>query len=336
MRTASRLPRSSSRGPRRVDDGPISHFLDAEKRAFAAHGMDICSVEVDLPIEPFRARVVRGGGQGDPLVLVHGGGAVPVLWAPLFPSLGAFEILAVELPGHGASTRFSFPDDADLPTFGARYLAAVMDAMGVPRAGLAASSLGGLWSFALARTYPERVSGLVQIGPTAFDGDPAVLTGRRLIAASRATGLTAWNDRRVRRILGAMGARFELDTDLVECLVALDRLPHHWRSLEILLMHMTRPTGALATDRSGSVAQIRTPTLLLLGETDLFAPSRALGGGGALPHAVLRSLPGGHLAWFHDPELVATEIESFLASQDRGPGVDEVTGRPIDPDRAEP
>jgi pimeloyl-ACP methyl ester carboxylesterase len=41
-------------------------------------------------------------GAGTPLVLIHGLGSARTVWSLVTPSLGkSFEVLAVDLPGHG-------------------------------------------------------------------------------------------------------------------------------------------------------------------------------------------------------------------------------------------
>lgn len=53
--------------------------------------------------------MVIEGGEGGPLLLVHGGLGDSVAWAPILPSLArSFHVVAVDLPGHGLADSFEF------------------------------------------------------------------------------------------------------------------------------------------------------------------------------------------------------------------------------------
>jgi pimeloyl-ACP methyl ester carboxylesterase len=103
-------------------------------------------------------------GAGRPLLLIHGVGSTRRGWSPVLGSLSAErEVIAPDLPGHGASPRA----DRDL-TFGG--LSDALDAwldqeglVGVPAAGF---SLGGRLVLELARR--GRVGPVAALGPGGF------------------------------------------------------------------------------------------------------------------------------------------------------------------------
>src|SRR5690606_8086447 len=94
-------------------------------------------------------------------------------------------LLAVDRPGIGHSE----PDPAATPTSVADDLAAVLDALDVPDAGVLSWSAGALFSLAFAGRHPGRCPRLVLAAPLvpadAYD-DPSVVDGaddgRRLFA----------------------------------------------------------------------------------------------------------------------------------------------------------
>lgn len=101
---------------------------------------------------------VERAGQGPALLLLHGWAMHGGIFAPIIERLaGRFTILAVDLPGHGASRDSALPLALD-PV--ADALDAVLKEAGVARALVAGWSLGGLFATAFAARHPARVRGL--------------------------------------------------------------------------------------------------------------------------------------------------------------------------------
>lgn len=101
------------------------------------------------------------GGDGPPLILVHGLGGAAVNWTQVVELLhGRFRLLVPDLPGHGGSS--ALPAAATLDPFADRVarLAAVE---GMDRAAVAGHSMGGLIGLRLAVNEPDRVSALVLV-----------------------------------------------------------------------------------------------------------------------------------------------------------------------------
>ena len=84
-------------------------------------------------------------GDGPPIVLLHGIGLDRAVWDPVVPLLArAHEVIAVDLPGFGASEPL-----AGAPTVEA--LAEAVEALGLDRPHVAGNSLGGGLALALGR-----------------------------------------------------------------------------------------------------------------------------------------------------------------------------------------
>jgi pimeloyl-ACP methyl ester carboxylesterase len=111
-----------------------------------------------------RRAVTTAGPAGAPaLVLLHGTRRTRTMWRLQLDSLaGAFRVIAVDLPGHGAlaDVPFRLADASD-------FVAAVIDEIAGGRAIVVGSSMGGYVAMDLAARRPERVAGLVLANATA-------------------------------------------------------------------------------------------------------------------------------------------------------------------------
>ncbi|MDP9265567.1 MAG: alpha/beta fold hydrolase [Chloroflexota bacterium] len=114
-----------------------------------------------------RVRVLEcGDASADPVLLIHGVGGWAETWRA---ALGAIArsgrwAIAPDLPGFGESTaiaRARYFDPAD-PSY-ARFVFALLDALGVARAHVVGHSLGGAIAYIAAVTSPERVASLALV-----------------------------------------------------------------------------------------------------------------------------------------------------------------------------
>jgi pimeloyl-ACP methyl ester carboxylesterase len=99
------------------------------------------------------------GGEGPPLVLLHGLGTSADEWGWVFPLLARrFRLYAPDLqhlPPRGAAAQHP------APAFDAAFVLALLDALKLPAATLVGSSLGGRIALEAALAAPERVTALV-------------------------------------------------------------------------------------------------------------------------------------------------------------------------------
>jgi pimeloyl-ACP methyl ester carboxylesterase len=103
-------------------------------------------------------------GHGEPLVLVHGTGGQRQMWHPVLDRLAAErDVIAPDLPGHGESAPLTEP--AVTPERFADVVGELLDELGVGRAHVAGSSLGGGIALVLgARGRALSVTALSPIG----------------------------------------------------------------------------------------------------------------------------------------------------------------------------
>ncbi|MCU7553810.1 alpha/beta hydrolase [Alteromonas sp. ASW11-19] len=103
-------------------------------------------------------------GEGEPLILIHGGGGYASQWFPIMESLAkSYHLFVVDRPGSGLTDKFNY-DGVNLTNHGAEFVRTFMDALNLDRAHLVGHSMGGLFSVNFADRYPERVNKLVLIG----------------------------------------------------------------------------------------------------------------------------------------------------------------------------
>src|SRR4051794_29623509 len=102
----------------------------------------------------------QGEGEGEPLVLLHGGIASGEMFAALAPALAAGRrVITIDLQGHGRTGDVDRPFDVAAM---ADDVAGVVEQLG-GRADLLGYSLGGAVALRLALQHPERVNDLVLV-----------------------------------------------------------------------------------------------------------------------------------------------------------------------------
>jgi pimeloyl-ACP methyl ester carboxylesterase len=126
----------------------------------------------------FPALSWQEGGDGMPMVLIHGFPENGDLWQPVVTKLSeAFRLIIPDLPGAGQSSR---PADRPLTVeLMADSIREIMDAAAVDTAVIAGHSMGGYTAFAFAAQYPDRVQGLSLVHSLANADDEEKKEARR-------------------------------------------------------------------------------------------------------------------------------------------------------------
>lgn len=131
-------------------------------------------------------------GEGPAVLLLHGFSETGASWTQAgytdaLLALG-YRVVLIDARGHGASGR---PTDADSYAGPHRLadLAAVLDALDLPRAAFMGFSMGGVGALAAAAFLPERVSAAIALGAHPFAEDLGWL--RDLLSGGMAGWLSA-------------------------------------------------------------------------------------------------------------------------------------------------
>lgn len=279
----------------------------------------------ELPGLEERFAEVRGtrlrylvGGEGDPLVLVHGLGGAAANWFALAPLLlSERRLLVPELPGHGGSRPL-----AAAPSLNAYAdrIAVLQEREGFAPAPVVGHSLGGAIALRLAIRRPEAVSALVLAGAAGISS-----TSRRARYGLTITGLVkparkiAPHRARVARsallkyaVFGRWGASDPpaLPPELVEAF--LSGPPRHTDTV-------SAARALVRDDPRPDLDRVRCPSLVLWGARDNQLPVEDAFDYARRLHSPLRVIADcGHLLIGERPDACADAIERFLAGE---PGV---------------
>lgn len=255
-------------------------------------------------------------GRGEPVVLLHGLGANKLSWLPLLgPLAESYRVVAVDLPGHGESSKRR--GDHTPAYFGA-VVGGLLDRLDVPRVALMGNSLGGRIALEVGATLPDRVSALVLLGP-ALAGLPFPFIAKFLHVVPTEIGVVPLPIRR-RMVARTIRSLFAVPERLPENAyqAGADEFIRVYRSGRARTALLSSVRG-LVRDRPGAfwdrVRGNRAPTLVVWGEEDRLVPVR-LGRRLAeeMPKCRLEVLPGvGHVPQFEVPEVTADLVREFLA-----------------------
>jgi pimeloyl-ACP methyl ester carboxylesterase len=233
-------------------------------------------------------------GRGRPMVLVHGAGGRAELWTPQLAGLAdAARVIAVDLPGHGATGGAGCRRVEEYAT----WLLGVLDGLALDRVVLGGHSMGGAIAQTVALSRPERLSGLVLVG-----------TGARL--------------RVLPRILELFGTGSPSGPGLVGSLAYSPRtVPAAVAEADRALQETASPVTLgdfMACDRFDTMATlsaIRAPTLVVVGRDDRLTPpkyARFLADG--IPGGRLVEIDSaGHFPQLEQPAAVNAALRGFLA-----------------------
>ena len=108
-----------------------------------------------------------------PLVLVHGLGSAATAFKPIIPELAkSFQVITVDLPGHGQST-FDSTQPMDPRSLGRAVFETVESQYEIRQFHIAGNSLGGWISLEMAADQPERIKSLIGLAPAGLWLQPA-------------------------------------------------------------------------------------------------------------------------------------------------------------------
>ncbi len=296
-------PRPMAPGAHRVE---AEAFKDAQAALLRKYGVAARSRFVDLRRPVLSAHLLEAG-RGDPLLLLHGGGACACMFVPLMSRLkGAGRILAVDRPGCGLTETFDYRVTA-LREHAVDFITSLLDQLEAPRVALAGSSMGGLWAIQFALARPERVTRLVLLGEPAWS--PKEMTHPPPTAEPNPT----FESVRAGLASRQVGNIERVPVEVVRALLAAKRMPgaaDSWNSLRARFLEEQKGTYHLRSE----LKSLRPSTLFIWGEDDTFGPP-TLGDEMArlAPRARCETLrEAGHWPWLDQPDRCGQLVTEFL------------------------
>jgi len=283
----------------------------------------------DIPVEQLKVRwapppsqfiTVQGlqvhlrdeGPRDDPMpiVLIHGTSASLHTWDGWAAALrDKRRVIRFDLPGFGL-TGPNAENDYGMPVY-VRFVAAMLDHLGVSHAVLAGNSLGGEIAWATAHAYPQRVAKLVLV-------DSA---GYRFESESVPLGLRIAGTPGLRDLMGRLLPPGTIEKSLRNVYGDPDRVTPE---LVAQYTDMTRRAGnrqALSmrlaqhnTGREQDIRELKMPTLILWGGRDRLIPpayaqrfAKDIAGAKLLMFNEL-----GHVPQEEDPVATVAAVQAFV------------------------
>jgi pimeloyl-ACP methyl ester carboxylesterase len=260
-------------------------------------------------------------GTGTPILLVHGIGSSMLTWADVPERLaaGGTRVLAVDLPGHGQSSRG--PGDYSLGSL-ASTLRDLLDHLGIERVHLVGHSLGGGVSMQMRYQFPDRVASMVLessggLGEEAFPGlRAAALPGSEIVLKwavnDRTLNAAAWLGGQLGRVGLRPHALSPHALETVSWLGEQDRRAAFLATLRSVVSPRGQRVSAL--DKLHLMEGQRV--LIVWGDRDPMIPMHH----GQRAHELLGGsrfvvFPGaGHEPHLHDPERFAELVSTHVAA----------------------
>jgi pimeloyl-ACP methyl ester carboxylesterase len=245
------------------------------------------------------------GGEGEPLLLLHGTGGSHRHWGPVRPKLeGHHDLLVVDLPGHADSDA---PPDGDHKPLGyAAALGKFLDQLGIDAAHVAGDSVGGWTALELAKL--DRARSVVAIAPAGLwpRRDPwrcslklwAMYRLGRLMKPLTERALRS-EQGRIRLLRGTVAKPLNLSPEEARDLIET------YNGTPSFSKHLAQTRRARFRDG----APIRVPVTAAWGDHEQLIPPKARRQDELPPHTKTVTLSGcGHVPFWDDPEQVARTI----------------------------
>lgn len=285
---------------------------------------------------------VQETGAGAPLLYLHGGPSAGTNWAPLAARLPDFRSIIVDRPGTGLSHPLEVTA-RNLDEFADAFVVDLLDALGLSRAHVVASSFGGFLALRAAAIAPERFDRMVQMACPA--GAPGMVVPRFMRAAAigpvrRLITALPTSERAALSMLRQIGHGKTIDAggispEFMQWYLSLQRDTPTMRNDLHTIGSLVSPTGAvhpalaLTNERLG---RIDVPTHFFWGADDPF--------GGVDVAATTSELLGdatlemvsdaGHLPWLDDPASAAVAVSTFLDPRPRTNATAPIVSPPLE------
>jgi haloalkane dehalogenase len=249
---------------------------------------------------------VTEGGEGPPILLLHGNPDTHTVWSAVVSRLGGYRCIAPDLPGYGKSVA---PRDHDCSLDNqAAWTKGLLDALELDKVHLVVHDVGGPHGFAFASKHPERLKSLTIFNTNFFPDYRWHFWAR------------VWRTRVLGEIAMAVSNRWLFVKELKRGgpRMPVDYARHaygefKWSTKRNVLRwyRYMDPEVHEGWDKRLLAAIANTPRQVLWGDCDPFLP-KSIGDryGGTVHHVA----DCGHWVMVEDPDRAATLIRELVAA----------------------
>jgi pimeloyl-ACP methyl ester carboxylesterase len=251
-----------------------------------------------LKVSGLETFVYKRGMGKTTLVFVHGAAYNHTLWSRQWPALSSLgQLVAIDLPGHGASSRFPAGQRTSIQAY-ANHMYALLSMLDSESNVVIGHSMGGAISMRYSIDHPDKVIGLILIG-----------TGAKL-GVSKA-------------ILGGLSKDFQLTVrDEIGGWAFAKRADKHMVEEAVREMLKCSQDVAIADfeackefDIRNSLSSIKAPTLIIVGDEDRLTPPKW---SEFLHNKIVESQmkiikATGHMVMIENPDEVNSALNSFIS-----------------------
>jgi pyruvate dehydrogenase E2 component (dihydrolipoamide acetyltransferase) len=291
-----------------VPDSELDAFIGRFQEDFAAHVAEAATGAPEPQTIEAGGRRIRylalGEGERVPIVFIHGFGGDLNNWQFNQEALAAGRpAYALDLPGHGGSTKDLGAGNADVETLADAVLD-FMDSNGIARAHLVGHSLGGAIALHLALNHRDRVASVTAICPAGLGPEISMAYIDGFMAATRR--------KQLQPVLELLVADPEMvSREMIEDVLKFKRLD----GVEAALRRIVDDTfadGRQALQLSGRLGELTVPVQIIWGRQDQIIPVRHSEG---LPARIQVHVfdDAGHMVHMEKAAEVNERIERLVA-----------------------
>jgi pimeloyl-ACP methyl ester carboxylesterase len=266
-----------------------SKYLKLEKPALTAHVLE--------------------SGKGEPVVMLHGGGAFAAQFAPLMSKLQEhFHLYVPDRPGCGLSDMINYTG-VPFREHAVNFVAGIMDNLKLKKATLIGNSMGGYWALLFALAHPERVSKLILIGEPAASSPPGTVP----FAPPADKNPTLESVTNLYKFILVADIN-KVAKEILEADLAASRIPGAAIAWDTMLDQFKHDASLGTYALRPEMKNMKPETLFIWGEQEKFGPPQ-LGNEMAaiIPNAHCEVVPGAaHLVWLDQLDLCTSSIMKFL------------------------
>ncbi|MFT4666742.1 MAG: pimeloyl-ACP methyl ester carboxylesterase [Polaribacter sp.] len=256
-----------------------------------------------MPVFTFNSPTIfyQTNGRGLPVVFLHGFCEDHRIWEPFFDSFPDTQMICIDTPGFGHSTRAAVPDLGHM----ADLVAALLKKMGIDKCILMGHSMGGYISLAFAEKYGDMLMGLGLIHSSPY-ADGKKKKAQRL-KEKKFVGRHG-SENYVAELIPKLFPKKYANPKIVKQLISQGQ-QYAPEGIQDALVAMRN-----RTDKSTVLEIINCPVLIIAGEEDAVVPIEKSLAFSAYPNTCsMHFLPKtAHMGLFEKPKKCRQIINDFI------------------------